>query len=316
MPIFFGIVLFFCPLLASPAESFSFAVVGDNPYGDANVSKYERLIDQVNSTAEIEWVIHLGDVKAGQEDCSDKEILRRFNLNQKFSVPLIVTPGDNDWLDCKREAAGAFNEYERLEYFRQIFYPKRGFSTGGKPMELSQQSEGADFSEFVENSLWEYESIVFAAVHVVALTSPATDPAQKTKRDNAAAAWITNAFRLAKEKGSKGIFLAVQADPWILSGPRSLARRLCGECMDPRPTLAWLYPLLIEQSRDFEKPIMFANGSTHIFRVDKPLYDQRNQLVENFTRLEGFGNPSVHWVNVLVEPDKPWVFSVREQLVD
>ena len=86
MPIFFGIVLFFCPLLASPAESFSFAVVGDNPYGDANVSKYERLIDQVNSTGDIKWVIHLGDVKAGQEDCSDKELLRRFNLNQKFDT--------------------------------------------------------------------------------------------------------------------------------------------------------------------------------------------------------------------------------------
>jgi hypothetical protein len=74
--------------------------------------------------------------------------------------------------------------------------------------------------------------------------------------------------------------------------------------------------VLREQSLAFGKPVVLAVGDTHIFRVDKPLYTDRNQLVENFTRVEVFGNPSVHWVNVLVEPDQPWVFSFREQLVE
>ena len=316
MRILIGIIFFVFSFTALSNDNFSFAIIGDNPYSDANFSKYGRLIDQVNSNAEIEWVIHLGDVKGGQESCSDQELLRRFNLNQRFNAPLIVTPGDNDWLDCKREGAGGYDEYERLEYFRSIFYPNQGLSTGGRPMEVLQQSEGSEYPEFVENTLWEHESIVFAAVHIVALTEPATDPAQKSRRDSAASAWIRNAFRVAKESDANGIFLAVQADPWILSGPRSIARRLCGDCVDPRPTLAWLYPILVEESIAFDKPVMFSNGSTHVFRIDKPLYDERNQLVENFTRLEGFGNPSVHWVSVLVEPDKPWVFSIRERLVE
>ncbi len=74
--------------------------------------------------------------------------------------------------------------------------------------------------------------------------------------------------------------------------------------------------MLEETSLAFGKPVVLAVGDTHIFRVDKPLYSSRRQLVENFTRVEGFGNPLVHWINVLVEPDESWVFSFRQQLLD
>ena len=74
--------------------------------------------------------------------------------------------------------------------------------------------------------------------------------------------------------------------------------------------------MLREQSLAFGKPVVLAVGDTHIFRVDKPLYSEQNQLIENFTRVEVFGNPLVHWVNVLVESEELWVFSFRQQLVN
>jgi hypothetical protein len=49
----------------------------------------------------------------------------------------------------------------------------------------------------------------------------------------------------------------------------------------------------------------------------EPLYSpETGRLVENFTRVEVFGDPSVHWVRVLVEPDRPGVFTFREELVE
>jgi hypothetical protein len=189
------------------ANEFSFALVGDNPYSSATYDKYIRLINEINRTSGIEWVVHLGDVKGGGEECSDEELNRRFQLNQRFEPAYIVTPGDNDWLDCKREAAGGFNEYERLEVFRNLFYPRPGFSTGGNPIPISQQSEDNEFAEFVENAMWEHESVVFATVHTVALTAPATDTAEKQKRDAAGAAWIEAAFERANASNAKGVFL-------------------------------------------------------------------------------------------------------------
>ena len=108
----------------------------------------------------------------------------------------------------------------------------------------------------------------------------------------------------------------MQADPWIVFGLPNLARRVCETCLDPRSTLEWLYPVLREQSLAFGKPVVLAVGDTHIFRVDKPLYSEQNQLIQNFTRVEVFGNPLVHWVNVLVESEELWVFSFRQQLVN
>jgi hypothetical protein len=137
---------------------------------------------------------------------------------------------------------------------------------------------------------------------------PPSDPRRNQERIDAAIAWIQQTFRAASESDAKAVFLAMQADPWPLSGSGAAARI-------PRASLEWLYPVLAEESLAFGKPVLLAVGDTHVFRIDKPLVAAGSGLVTNFTRVEVFGNPQVHWVNVKVEPDTPWVFSFREQLV-
>lgn len=297
-------------------NTFQFALIGDNPYTPTTYSIYERMIDEINSHTGIEWVLHVGDVKGASSSCSDEELSRHFDLNQGFDKPFIVTPGDNDWLDCKRAGAGGYDEYERLDAFRRIFYPVSGHTTGGKPMQVRQQSSTQqEFSQFVENAIWQKQGVVFATVHVVALTVPATDPRRWEKRVAAASAWIRQVFEEARTTSAKGVFLAMQADPWIFFGLPEMAENICPNCIQARNSLEWLYPLLAEESTAFEKPVVLAVGDTHIFRVDKPLYTDGGDLVSNFTRVESFGNPLVNWVSVLVEPESPWVFSFREQLV-
>lgn len=298
-------------------KSFQFALVGDNPYTPVTYPVYKRLIDDVDGHDAIEWVLHVGDVKGGNATCSDEKFTSRFELNQGFDKPFIVTPGDNDWLDCKRDDAGGYDEYERLEAFRRIFYPISGRSSGGELMQVRQQSSAhADFPEFVENVMWQKQGVVFATVHVVALTEPATDLRRWERRVAAASAWIRQAFEEARASDATGVFLAMQADPWIFFGLPLMAEGICPNCSQPRNSLEWLYPILVEESLAFDRPDVLAVGDTHIFRVDKPLYTDDGALVSNFTRIESFGHPLVHWVRVLVEPDSPWVFSFREQLVN
>lgn len=297
-------------------DSYEFALLGDNPYSTATYDKYLRLIDHVNAQPQLRWAIHLGDVKGGGSSCSDQEFTRLYQLNQRFQTAFMVTPGDNDWLDCKRVGAGGYDEYERLSAFRRIFYPNPGYSGGLNPVSINQQSQQMEFADFVENAMWDHRGVVYATVHVVALTVSATDSAERDKRVAAAVSWIETAFAQAKASDAKGVFLAMQADPWMVFGLPGLLRAACESCAAPRNSLQWLYPLLIKESLAFGKPVVLAVGDTHIFRVDKPLYTEAGALVENFTRVESFGNPLVHWVNVKVEPNSPWVFSFREQLVD
>lgn len=299
-----------------PRRGFDFALLGDNPYSEETYPRYERLIEDVNSHPAIQWVVHLGDIKGGGESCSDEELTRRFELNQRFKAPFILTPGDNDWLDCVRPSAGAYEDYERLTYLRELFFANPGMTTGGRPMAVDSQSADPEYSEFVENVMWERGGVVFATVHIVGPIRPPTDPGVMERRSQAAIAWIKRAFEKAKSSDSRGVFLATQVDPWVVWGVPGVLQRYCPECPIPRPGIEWLYPALIEGSLSFGRPVVLAVGDTHVYRVDKPLYAGDGSIIQNFTRVEVFGDPDVHWVRVRVDPDTPGVFSFHQQLVD
>ena len=66
----------------------------------------------------------------------------------------------------------------------------------------------------------------------------------------------------------------------------------------------------------FGKPVVLVHGDSHYFRIDKPLSGTKSRRrLENFTRVETFGNPDVHWLRVTVDPRDPNVFTFRPQLV-
>ncbi len=113
-----------------------FALFGDSPYRPESVPRVEALIDDVNRRSALEWVIHVGDTKGGEQPCTDEFLRGRFDLYQRFTLPFVFTPGDNDWFDCVRERADRGDEYERLDYLRSLYFPEPGRTTGGRSMEV------------------------------------------------------------------------------------------------------------------------------------------------------------------------------------
>jgi hypothetical protein len=77
---------------------------------------------------------------------------------------------------------------------------------------------------------------------------------------------------------------------------------------------------LEEETQKFGKPVVLAHGDSHYFRVDKPLPradadgNRRPRLV-NFTRVENFGSPDVHWVRAIVDPRDPELFRFKPEFV-
>ena len=71
----------------------------------------------------------------------------------------------------------------------------------------------------------------------------------------------------------------------------------------------------------FQKPVVLVYGDSHYFRIDKPLLDAQGRRLENFTRVETFGDNAanglndVHWVKVLVDPSSRDVFAFQPQIV-
>jgi hypothetical protein len=71
---------------------------------------------------------------------------------------------------------------------------------------------------------------------------------------------------------------------------------------------------LTAQTEQFKGQVLFVHGDTHYFKMDKPLYSP-TKLLPNFTRLQTFGSPILHWVRVSVDVASAGVFTIHPVIV-
>lgn len=307
-------------------DRFDFALIGDMPYTPEDMPRFDRLVRDVNANRpRVAWVVHVGDVRGGgKSPCSDEVLSNRFALMQGFEGPFVFTPGDNDYLDCRK-----LDPHERLAFLRKLFFPDPSQTTGRKPMKVESQGKRKGFEGFVENVMWTKQDVVFATFHALGVDHPPDPHPDLTASRNAAAvAWIETVFARAKAIDSPGVFLATQADPWMVTGPPKVTRQVCrgasgkeSPCLALRSGVEPLYGALEKAAVAFGRPVVIATGDLHYFRVDKPLLaastraDEDPRTVENFTRVEAFGSPYLHWVRIGVDPGDRDVFSFHPEVI-
>jgi hypothetical protein len=130
---------------------------------------------------------------------------------------------------------------------------------------------------------------------------------------------------VAKAKRSAAVMLITQADPGFddsdatrapVRDPKTLAET------DGQPDGYQEYlSALRDETVAFRRPVAYVHGDSHYFRIDKPLQDSGGRRLENFTRVETFGdhqengNNDVHWLKVTVNPRSREVFSHEPQIV-
>lgn len=62
-----------------------------------------------------------------------------------------------------------------------------------------------------------------------------------------------------------------------------------------------------------------VDGDSHYFRIDKPLLHFTYAGIpplEDFTRVEAFGSPNVHWLRATVNPSNPNLFEFEQMIMD
>lgn len=328
---FLGALLLACAVHAAADNDHSrarasFALLGDVPYGASEEPKFDRVIAEINAAPSVRFVVHTGDVKQGSERCDDAVFQKRFAQYQKFEQAFVVTPGDNDWTDCHRTNNGTYLPTERLARFREIFYPRPGLTSGQRPFAVMSQAALPAYRPYVENVLWSFAGTTLATVHVVgsnnnlapwnqldpsdSYATPRADRlAEFAAREAAALAWIDTTFDHATASNSAGVLIAMQANPNFELAADHLERQGFNKVLAK----------LAQRARAFGKPVFLAHGDSHYFRLDKPMVlpvaPSGSAPLENFTRVENFGSPSVHWVEVTVDARDPNVFTVVPHIV-
>ena len=147
--------------------------------------------------------------------------------------------------------------------------------------------------------------------------------AEQKERSAASIAWMKEAFAVAKADGSLGLVLMTQANVRFESmwTPKLMKRYLTVLDIKPPKELkqSAYVPFLkaiAEEVENYDRPITFIHGDTHLFRISKPLLSQKTKrFFGNFTRVETFGGPDSHWVRVIVDPKDPQLFSYRQEII-
>jgi hypothetical protein len=191
----FGVLITSAALVAAVAagdggkknnKTFQYAIGlwGDLPYLDTQaLTGVPNLIADMNNS-EIEFSVHDGDLKAGSgtpgsqtpTDCSDAMYAQGLGYLNSLQKPAAFTPGDNDWTDCDRSSNGSYNDVERLQHERQLFF-STDHSLGQQTMQQTVQSSpnclGWDYATnstkpapCVENRLWTYKKVTYATVNI------------------------------------------------------------------------------------------------------------------------------------------------------
>ncbi len=307
-----GLALWAVAAVAAAQVPFSFGVFGDTPYHLLEVPAVAQLLRDMDRDG-MAFVVHLGDIKRSSEPCSDALLRERHELLDASPRPLILTPGDNEWVDCHLRAAGGYDPRERLDLLRTLFFGSDE-SLGRTRIRVARQSDDPRFRSYRENARWIAGGIVFATFNVPGSNN---NLGQGTARDDADArrmsqgfaehaermsanfAWLAEAVALAREPAMRGLVVLAHAEPRFGSPPGR------GDGYE-----AWRQALRL-QAATLGKPMLLVHGDGHRYRVDQPLTDPLTfDPLRNFTRVEVFGSPTVNWVRVDVTPESERVFAV------
>jgi hypothetical protein len=314
---------------------------GDLPYSDVQaITGVPNLIADMNGH-DLAFTAHDGDLKAGNgtpnsvtpTTCSDALYTRALSYFNSLKAPAIFTPGDNDWTDCDRPSNGGFSSLERLDHEREVFF-STPFSLGQRRIRQEVQTDALCLGvsgkvPCVENRRWTVGGVTYATINIQGscnnLCDTAPDPAEFAARNQADILWMQQTFEEARARNSAAIMLITQADPGFdltdgTRGPLRDPRTLAETDGQPDGFQAFLLALR-DQVVAFEKPVAYVHGDSHYFRVDKPFLNSKGQRLENFTRVETFGDNQangtndVNWLKVLVDPDSREVFAYQPQIV-
>jgi hypothetical protein len=275
-------------------------VFGDGPYNEEEHRRYRSLLGEVNAT-DLAWFLHVGDILSGT--CSDAVFTARRDELDALRHPVIYTPGDNEWADCRR----GDEPLERLTSLRRFFFATPGQSLGQSRLSLTAQGADSVHGEYVENVRWQRGRVVFATVHMVGSRNAGEPFPSRTeahdsaaaRRTRAAIAWSNAAFDLGLRDSAKLLVLAMHANLGLERADRAGAG------------YESFVANLMERVRTYAGAVVLIHGDSHTQRFDQPLRDSTGRVAANFARLETFGSPDIGWMRVVVDTAAGQVLEVN-----
>ena len=281
-----------------------FAVIGDMPYSDSQHALLEApdgAIAAAIRTLNPPVLIHLGDFKKSRATCTNELIKARYKqIHHLNPFKVVYTPGDNDWTDCDRFGMSArYDELERLDFIRQIFFHKDEHQLTRDIPDLIRQQD------FIENAMWKINGLMFATLHI-----PGTNNGRKEiyrsdvnralneadYRDQSNEKWLHELFIAAQSE--QAIVIALHADIYYTGFTKPACTAINRTDCDGFKRIR---DLIAKKTRKFDKPVLIIHGDTGAYCLHQPYTS-----IPNLWRLNAAGDyKHIDANQIIFDPDTP-----------
>ncbi|SFK58595.1 hypothetical protein [Geodermatophilus ruber] len=285
---------------AAPDTSpFTFAVIGDIPYGSAEITAFPANIAQINADPSVQFVTHLGDIKNGSSECSDEYFANVRADFDHFQDPLVYSVGDNEWTDCHRANNGGYNPLERLAAVRDVFFDRPGHTPGQNGVGVQSQADRG----VPENVSYTRAGVRFVAMDVVGSNNglapwtghSTTTPEQVAEEQARMAATIDLVDQtFDRAQHGQAVVLMLQADMFdpTVGNPQ----------FSDYSAFQPLVQTIASRAAAHDGPVYLVNGDSHVYNEDHPLASGSDWLsfygvttpASNLTRITVDGSDNAH----------------------
>jgi hypothetical protein len=185
---------------SSSHEPITFFAIGDVPYTEDQATKLAAQIK--NIPTEADFIIHVGDMRNASvsDSCNNEEYEAVAEILKQSPIPVLILPGDNDWVDCRhpRTAFGYWKDY--FLGFESRFWD-HGF-------EITHQED------VEENFAFVHKGSLFMGLNMVGRSVLGDDAWEE--RMESQASWVIQSVKDYREgavPGNERVFLFGHADP-------------------------------------------------------------------------------------------------------
>lgn len=176
-----------CAPAAQAQTRFQFAVIGDTPHFPIEERQVAATLEAL-AREPVAFVPDVGGIQGGGTPCSDQTFAARRALLDASPLPLVLTPGDNQWTDCHRRRPGGHATLKRLARLRGTLFA--GSQSLGRSRLALARRPGRP-----ANARWPHEGILFVTLDIPGRrATPACRP-------NATRAWPTTCADWRRRRG-------------------------------------------------------------------------------------------------------------------
>lgn len=156
----------------------TFTVIGDVPYSNGQRSSLIEKIELHDSLSSASFVVHVGDIKSGQDPCDESVYQDVSNILKEFETPTFIILGDNEYNDCD-------DPDQARAYWDQYFLNLHEQWNFDQAVETPPSR--------TENWAWFQDDILFVGLNIVGSKVHDSDEWESRLSDNAV--WLRSRYQ-------------------------------------------------------------------------------------------------------------------------